>query len=276
MLLNRSENVSLFLLNAVTGEFQFVKTIESFENSQGGVEQVAFNNSGSQFAMSTNGIPHITSNPLDINLNDLKPSQVVVYNMSQSISNPNPAFNRQSYSEAGICNTVAFYWSPNDKFIYTTNANLVTEKNDNSVTTLQVLPSLKKIQNFSTANDYNVAACWIYVDPILQLVFVSSSNANAISVFKNDLNNGLIPINNAIGNDTYFITLPNNSQDNTELLSLDNFLFTLKSFSDYSILSFQISADGQLTKIDTKPVIQTPIKSKLAYNFLGLKGFKKE
>ena len=274
--LESQRNVSLFLLNMLTGELQFEKTIEIYPNSDGGINQVAFNRHGTKFAISTNGIPHITNDVQFISLQDQIPSKVIVYNFSQNSNNPNPAFNKQIFSEIGISNTVSFDWSANDDFIYVVNGNITIQKNDNSLVSLQVDSILKKVQHFSVADAFGAAACWIFVDPVLQLTFVASPGANAISVFKNNAQGKLDIFNPPNGKDTYFITLPGAREDNTELFTIGDYLFTLKSFFNFTFISFKINNDGTITKIDEQRVIETPIKSDGAYNFLGLKGFQKE
>ena len=269
-------NVTLFLLNSQTGILEFEKTIETYPNSDGGINQVAFNRSGTKFAISTHGIPHVTDDVKYISLEDQIPSKVIVYDFSQNSSSPNPAYNKQVFSETGVSNTVAFDWSVNNDFIYATNGNLTVEKNDYSIVSLQVNPILKKVQNFSTADAYDADACWVYVDPIFNLTFVASPGVDAVSVFKNNTQGYLTAFNLPNGKGTYFITLPGETEDNTELYTIGNYLFTLKSFLDFKVVSFKINNDGTITQIDEQPVIETPIKSEGAYNFLGLKGFQKE
>ena len=270
-------NVSLFQFNATTGALNFIKTLDYFQNIDGAVNSVVFNRKANQFAVVTGGIVQITDEPEQVDSNFQKPGKLYVYNFvqgAQLLSQPLP---RIEYYENGCSDLIGFSWSLDDKNIYLTNANLSAAKYRNSLVTLSISNnSINKIQNFATSNAAMDAACWSLVDSVRNLLMISSTGDDAITVYKINQQNTLNIFGNNANEISYFFKYNtyNGSNDNTELFLLENKLYNVRSFDAFTFNMLLINNDGSLVPLVEADVKGANIRSQGVYNFLGLVGYK--
>ena len=177
------------------------------------------------------------------------------------------------YEEAGVSGSIGLSWSPNDQYVYLSNFNLQSSKEENSVT-VHDGNTAEKIQNFGSA-DRNDEACWTWVSNDKSHLYVVSFAQNVISVFNigsdDKLEKSLDP--------NFFARKGNPPMGDTKDMyqSGDGYLYASGSFQTHSIAAFKTAGSGALTEISGSPyaVPSSVGKTKEQHAYLGLTGFDK-
>ncbi len=147
-----NRNVAVFNMDATTGILSFKNIGATYmDGNNGGPCTVDFNADGSKIAVSTWGVTHFAT--LEPNLMLQKPGRLYIYgfsggNMTQT----------GMYEEVGVSGNIGFSWSPNGNYIYRTNFNLHSTKEDYSVTVHNSTTAVL-VQHFGTGMR-NDEACW--------------------------------------------------------------------------------------------------------------------
>lgn len=260
-------NLAVFTFDISTGILKF-KSIGATYNSgiYGGPTTVEFNPDGNKLAVSTWGVPHFATPDADLSLQ--KPGKLIIYNFANGTLTQTGMF-----SEVGVSGNIGISWSPNGKYVYMSNFNLHSSKENNSLT-VHDGTSAAKIQNFATAGR-NDEGCWTWVSLNKQKLFVASFGENVVSVF--DIG-GDSKISQSL-NPNFFQRgggLPvGDTKDMHE--TPDGYLYVAGAFQSHSVTTFKMAADGSLTEVSGSPyyIPSSLGKTKEQHAFLGLTGFEK-
>ena len=260
-------NVAVFTLNKSNGLLEFKNIGATYsDGNNGGPTTVDFNSTGTKIAVSTWGVAHIMTPDPDLELQN--PSRLYIYDFASGMLTQTGM-----YEEAGVSGSIGFSWSPNDQYIYLSNFNLHSSKEDNSVT-VHDGNTAAKIQNFGSA-DRNDEACWTWVSIDKSQLYVVSFAQNVISVFDigsdDKLAKTLTP--------NFFARRNNPPMGDTKDMyqTRDGYLYAAGSFQTHSIATFKTQSSGALTEISGSPyVVPSSIgKTKEQHAYLGLTGFEK-
>ncbi len=260
-------NLAVFTFNESNGLLEYKSIGATFsDGTYGGPTTVEFNSDGSKVAVSTWGVTHIMAPDADTMLQ--KPSRLYIYdfnggNLSQT----------GVYEEKGVSGSIGFSWSPNGQYIYLSNFNLHSSKEDHSVTVHNSTTGAK-IQNFTTA-DRNDEACWTWVSLDRTKLFTASFGTNFISVFDiggdGRLGVSLNPNFFARGGAIPMADTKDMHQ------SPDNYLYVAGAFMTHSVSVFKIGGNGALTEMSGSPyrIPSSAGKTPMEHAFIGLTGFEK-
>lgn len=260
-------NLSVFTLNESNGLLEFKSIGATYtDGTAGGPTTVDFNSDGSKLAVSTWGVTHIMTPDADTMLQ--KPGRLYLYNFSGGALTQSGM-----YEEQGVSGNIGLSWSPNGQYIYLTNFNLHSSKEDHSVTVHNSTTGAK-VQNFSSA-DRNDEACWTWVSLDRSKLFTASFATNYISVFDiggdGKLSVSLSPNFFARGG-----SIP--MADTKEMhQSADNYLYVAGAFKTHSVSIFKVGGNGALTEMSGSPyrIPSSSGKTEMEHAFIGLTGFDK-
>jgi len=260
-------NVAVFTFDKSNGMLTYKNIGATYnDGSNGGPTTIDFNHSGSKIAVSTWGVTHImTPDPI---LELQKPGRLYIYDFSDGTLTPTG-----TYEEVGISGNIGFSWSPNGKYIYASNFNLHSSKEDNSVTVLDGNTGAK-LQNFESGNR-NDEACWTWVSNNKSKLYVVSFAENVVSVFDiaadNKLHKTLSP--------NYFTRAGNIPMgDSKDMYQADDYLYVSGAFQTHTLSVFKMSNSGALNELSGSPyAVPSSIgKTKEQHAYLGLTGFEKK
>lgn len=260
-------NLAVFTFNQTTGLLQFSSIGATYDSGQyGGPTTVEFNPGGTKLITSTWGVTHIMTPEQDLTLQ--KPGRLYVYSFAGGTLTQTGLF-----EETGVSGNIGISWSPNGQYIYMTNFNLHSSKEDNSVTVHDGTTGAK-IQNFASGGR-NDEACWTWVSRDKTKLFVASFAQNVVSVFDIGADNKL----SKSLNPNFFARGGGIPEGDTKDMheTPGSFLYVLGSFQSHSVSIFKVAANGVLTEESGSPY-QVPSsvgKTKEQHAFLGLTGFEK-
>lgn len=261
-----NRNVAIFTMDVATGVLAFKNIGATYmDGTNGGPTTVDFNADGTKIAVSTWGVAHFLTQEPDLTLQ--KPGRLYIYsfaggNMSQT----------GMYEETGVSGNIGFSWSPNGAYIYLTNFNLHSSKEDYSVT-VHNSTTAALVQHFPTGmrNDEN---CWTWVSNDKTKLFTAAFTENTVSVFDiagdGKLSVSLSP--------NYFPRSGVPEEDTKDMYqSSDGYLYVSGAFQSHTITTFKVGANGALTENAGSPykVPSSVGKSKLEHAYIGLTGFDK-
>ncbi|GAB2576521.1 lactonase family protein [Spirosoma areae] len=260
-------NLAVFSFNQTTGLLQFSRIGATYDSGQyGGPTTVEFNSGGTKLITSTWGVAHIMTPDPDLTLQ--KPGRLYVYSFAGGTLTQTGL-----YEETGVSGNIGISWSPNGEYIYMSNFNLHSSKEDNSLTVHDGTTGAK-IQNFATGGR-NDEGCWTWVSRDKSKLFVASFAQNVVSVFDigadNKLSKSLTPNFFARGGG-----IPEgDTKDMHE--TPGNFLYVLGAYQSHSVSTFKVAANGSLAEESSSPyrVPSSVGKTKDQHAFLGLTGFEK-
>lgn len=268
VMMSNNRNVAVFTMDMTSGVLSFKNIGATYpEGTYGGPSNIDFNESGSKIAVSTWGVTHIMTPDADLSLQ--KPSRFFSYdfnngNMTQT----------GMYEETGVSGSIGFSWSPNGQYIYMSNFNLHSSKEDNSVT-VHNSGTAAKVQNFATGAARNDEACWTWVSNDKSKLFVVSFASNEVNVFDiggdGKLSKSLSP--------NYFARqggIP--MADSKDLYqSSDGYLYVSGAFMTHSVAAFTVGGNGALSELSASPyrVPSSTGKTDKEHAFIGLTGFDK-
>ena len=260
-------NLAVFTFNQVTGLLQFSQIGATYESGQfGGPTTVEFNANGTKLITSTWGVPHFMTPEPDLSLQ--KPGRLYVYSFAGG-----SLTQTGMYEEAGVSGNIGISWSPNGQYIYMSNFNLHSSKENNSLTVHDGTTGAK-VQNFATGGR-NDEGCWTLVSRDQSKLFVASFGENIVSVLDigadNRLTQSLTP--NFFGRRG---GIPmGDTKDMYE--APGNFLYVLGAYQSHTIAWYKVAASGALTEESGSPypVPSSIGKTKDQHAFLGLTGFEK-
>lgn len=263
-----ARNLAVFTFDASSGLLQFKNIGATYnDGNYGGPTTVEFNADGSKIAVSTWGVAHFATMDPDLTLQ--RPGRLYIYDFSAGHLTQTGEF-----QEEGISGNIGISWSPNDQYVYMTNFNLHSSKENNSLT-IHDGTTATKVQNFATAGR-NDEGCWTWVSLDEQHLYVASFNENVVSVFdiKND---GKI----AQTLDPNFFTRRGDipAGDTKDMHGTpDGFLYVSGAFQSHTVTTYKKGANGALTEISGSPyaVPSSAGKTKDQHAYLGLTGFEKE
>lgn len=259
-------NVAVFTFDQATGLLQYKHIGAAYTNgNNGGPCTVEFNSTGTKLAVSTWGIPHFLTPDADLALQ--RPGRLYVYDFSAGNLTQTGL-----YEETGVSGNIGISWSPNDQYIYMTNFNLHSSKEDNSVT-VHNGTTAAKVQNFATSNR-NDEACWTWVSLDDRKLHTASFTSNDISSF--DIG----------GSNLLSVSLqPNFVQrrgvpmpDTKDMHEAGGYLYVSGAFQSHSISTFRRNeTTGALTEVPSSPYFIPSVKGKTPDQvaFMGLTGFDK-
>lgn len=259
-------NVAVFTFNPSNGILNYKNIGATYtDGTNGGPCTVDFNSTGTKVAVSTWGIAHFDVADPDLKLQ--KPGRLYVYDFSAGT-----LAQTGMYEETGVSGNIGISWSPTDKYIYMTNFNLHSSKEDNSVT-VHDGTTAAKVQNFATA-DRNDEACWTWVSLDKRKLYTASFTGNDISVFDigtdDKLSVSLHP-NFVVRKGVPLI-------DTKDLHEAGGYLYASGAFQSHSISIFKRNeSTGAVTEISSSPYFIPSVarKTSLQVAFMGLTGFDK-
>ncbi len=260
-------NVAIFAFNKTTGLLEYKSIGATYmDGNNGGPTTIEFNTAGTKIAVSTWGVTHFMTP--DADLTKQKPSRLYVYNFSAGTLTQTGI-----YEEVGVSGSIGFSWSPNDQYIYLSNFNLHSSKEENSVTVHDGSTGAK-IQNFATGGR-NDEGCWTWVSLDRTKLYVVSFGENVVSVFDigsdNKLAKTLTP--------NFFMRKGNPPPGDSKDLyqTSDGYLYVAGSYQTHSIVAYRTGGSGALTEISGSPyaVPSSVAKTKDQHAYLGLTGFEK-
>ncbi|MBC8046398.1 MAG: hypothetical protein H7Y00_06355 [Fimbriimonadaceae bacterium] len=260
-------NLAVFTLDQNTGLLSFNSIGATYnEGTYGGPTSVEFNSTGTKIAVSTWGVTHFAVDEPDLSLQN--PGRLYIYDFSGGVLSESGM-----YEEEGVSGNIGLSWSPNDNYIYLSNFNLHSTKEDNSLT-VHDGSTAAKVQNFETGSR-NDEACWTLVSPDNQNLFVASFGENVISVF--DINSDGM-ISKTLDPNFYARgggLPPGDTKDMYQ--TPDGYLYVSGAFHSHTVSVFTVGAGGALSEITGSPY-EVPssmgmISTEEAY--LGLTGFEK-
>jgi 6-phosphogluconolactonase (cycloisomerase 2 family) len=263
-----ARNLAVFTFDESKGMLEFKNIGATYnEGTYGGPTTVEFNGDGSKIAVSTWGVPHFMTP--DADLTKQRPGRLYIYNFSAGNLTETGKF-----EEEGISGNIGFSWSPNDKYIYLSNFNLHSSKENNSLT-VHDGTTAAKVQNFATAGR-NDEGCWTWVSLDKRHLYVASFGENVVSVFdiKSDgkiaktldpnffKRRGPIPMGD--------------TKDMHE--SPDGYLYVAGAFQSHTITTYKKASNGALSEVSGSPymVPSSVGKTKDQHAYLGLTGFERE
>lgn len=177
------------------------------------------------------------------------------------------------YEEIGVSGNIGFSWSPNDQYIYSSNFNLHSLKEGNSITVHDGNTGAK-IQNFASAGR-NDEACWTWVSLDRSKLYVASFAENVISVFDIGADNKLVKTLTP----NFFTRAGNPPMGDTKDMyqTSDGYLYVAGSFQTHTIAVFKMAGSGALSETSGSPyaVPSSAGKTKEQHAYLGLTGFEK-
>lgn len=261
-----NRNVAVFSMDAATGILTFKNIGATYmDGTNGGPTNVDFNEDGSKIAVSTWGVAHFLTPEPDLTLQ--KPGRLYIYSFSGGAMSQTGM-----YEEVGVSGNIGFSWSPNGKYIYLTNFNLHSSKEDYSVT-VHNSTDATLVQHFPTGmrNDEN---CWTWISNDKTKLFTAAFTENVISVFDiggdGKLSVSLTP--------NYFPRSGVPEEDTKDMYqSSDGYLYVSGAFQSHTITTFKVAGNGALTESSGSPyhVPSSAGKSKLEHAYIGLTGFDK-
>lgn len=260
-------NLAVFNFNKSNGILEYKSIGATYmDGNNGGPVTVEFNSTGSKIAVSTWGVPHFMTP--DADLTKQKPGRLYTYNFSGGGLTQTGMF-----EEAGVSGTIGFSWSPNDQYIYLTNFNIHSSKEDNSVT-VHDGTTAAKVQNFSSAGR-NDEACWTWVSLDRSKLYVVSFAENVVSVFDIGADNKLVKTLTP----NFFARAGNPPMGDSKDLyqTNDGYLYVSGAFQTHSVAVFKMAASGSLSEVSGSPyaIPSSAGKTKEQHAFLGLTGFEK-
>lgn len=260
-------NVAIFAFNKTTGVLEYRSIGATYmDGNNGGPTTIEFNAAGTKIAVSTWGVTHFMAP--DADLTKQKPGRLYIYNFSAGTLTQTGV-----YEEVGVSGNIGFSWSPNDQYIYLSNFNLHSSKEDHSVTVHDGSTGVK-IQNFATGGR-NDEGCWTWVSNDRTKLYVVSFGENVVSAFNigsdNRLAKTLTPnFFTRRGNPP-----PGDSKDLYE--TTDGYLYVAGSYQTHTVVVYRTSGSGTLSEITGSPyaVPSSVGRTKEQHAYLGLTGFEK-
>jgi 6-phosphogluconolactonase (cycloisomerase 2 family) len=260
-------NLAVFTLNQTSGVLSYKGIGATYmDGASGGPTTVDFNAAGTKIAVSTWGVPHFATPNADLALQ--KPGRLYIYDFNAGMLTQTGM-----YEEEGVSGNIGFSWSPNDQYIYLSNFNLHSSKENNSLTVHNAMTG-DKVQNFATGGR-NDEGCWTWVSIDKRKLYVASFGENVISAFT-ILGNNLIE---KTLDPNFFMRRgqipPGDTKDMHE--TADGYLYVSGAFQSHTIATFRTSATGMLSEVMASPyyVPTSKGKSKEQHAYLGLTGLDK-
>ncbi len=262
-------NIYLFSFNARTGDLVPVRSLDTYNGTNGGPTTVAFNNDGSRLAVATWGIAHFgTATPTH-----QKPSRVYVYDFDARSGNVD---NERFYEEDGVAGSIGFNWDTRTQNLFVSNFNLTESKRDHSLTVLRDTgKSVEKVAYFGTGQGADIdEACWTIISPSGDKLYVSSFGGNLISEFNINRKGAVTKVGRAP--ETAFTlrkngTPPGDTKD--MFITPDGkFMYVLGAYQTFTVSKFDIARTGSLALDNEYSVESATERGAGAYNFLGLAG----
>jgi 6-phosphogluconolactonase (cycloisomerase 2 family) len=260
-------NLAVFTFDQSTGVLLFNSIGATYtDGTNGGPAATEFNSSGTKLAVSTWGVPHFAVDDPDLSLQ--KPGRLYTYDFASGMLTQSGL-----YEEEGVSGNIGISWSPNDAYVYMTNFNLHSSKEDNSVT-VHDGNTASKVQNFPTG-PRNDEACWTLVSTDKQHLFTASFSSNIVSVF-NIGSDGLL---SKSLDPNYFERSgglpPGDTKD--MYMTPDGYLYVSGAFHTHTLTTFSVGANGALSEVSGSPY---PVPSSFwmigaQQAYLGLTGFEK-
>jgi 6-phosphogluconolactonase (cycloisomerase 2 family) len=260
-------NLAIFTLNPATGVLQFSRVGPTYDSGQfGGPTTVEFNATGTKLITSTWGVPHFMTPDADLAVQ--KPGRLYVYSFAGGTLTQTGL-----YEEPGVSGNIGISWSPNGQYIYMSNFNLHSSKENNSLT-VHDGTTAAKLQNFATGGR-NDEGCWTHVSLDRTKLYVASFGENIVSVFNIGPNNQL----SQSLNPNFFVRGGNLPMGDTKDMyeTPGGYLYVLGAFQSHSVTIFKMGANGALTEEAGSPyrIPSSGGKTKEQHAFLGLTGFEK-
>lgn len=260
-------NLAVFTFDQATGLLQFSRIGATYDSGQfGGPTTVEFNAGGTKLITSTWGVTHIMTPEPDPTLQ--KSGRLYVYSFAGGTLSQTGL-----YEETGVSGNIGISWSPNGQYIYMSNFNLHSSKEENSLT-VHDGTTAAKIQNFATGGR-NDEGCWTLVSRDKTKLFVASFAQNVVSVFDIGADNKLTKSLNP----NFFARGGGIPEGDTKDMyeTPGNFLYVLGAFQSHSVSTFKVAANGALSEESGSPyrVPSSVGKTKEQHAFLGLTGFEK-
>ncbi|WP_196890052.1 hypothetical protein [Aureivirga sp. CE67] len=259
-------SVVLFSLNKNTGILTFETIIDSyFDANIGGISSVDFNQNGDRLSVSTLGIYHFSvpfPNP-DI----IKPSYVNFYDFNNGNSTL-----AHSFFQDGISGTTAAVWSPNGTRSYAASFNLIEEKIDHDVYSLNT-STYEISENFRAGTGFEPGTCWSNISLDKKTFFAVNFGENAIISYNIGEDDAISEIEN--GRVEAKGLEPDEFKD---LINLGNYVYVISAINEHKISIFYLSANGVLTELADSPYeIPSSIgKTSADEIYLGLAGYELE
>lgn len=262
---DNERNIQLFTFNSASGTLTSAAQLDKYVRENGGPTCVSFSNDGSKLAVATWGIAHFdTQSP---SLDEQHPSRVYIYDFSNGIVS-----NKRYFEETGIAGTIGFSWDKNSNSkLYASNFNLITSKQNNSVTVLSDDgTTITKTSNYSVTPTSAInEACWTTLNAAGDKLYVASFQTNLVSTFT--VNGSAL---NYESNETRGGLAPNGDSKELWISPDGKFVYNTGAFNSFSVNRFDAtgnSLDYKTQTFLTSTSDGAGIPGK--YNFIGLIGF---
>lgn len=261
-----ARNLAVFTFDQAQGLLAFQSIGATYtDGTNGGPAALAFNADGSRLGVSTWGVAHILAPDADLTVQE--PGRLYLYSFSAGTLTQTGLF-----EEEGVSGQIGVSWSPNNQYVYVTNFNLHSSKEDNSVT-VHDGTTAAKVQNFPSGIR-NDEACWTLVSLDQRRLFTASFASNEVSTF------------DIAGDGTLSVSLNPNSvvrrnvpmPDTKDMYQTpDGFLYVAGAFLSHTVSVFRIGGDGALTEEPGSPyaVPSSAGTTSDQQAFIGLIGFER-
>ena len=264
---DQERNIQLFKFDSSNGNLTLIAKLDTYVRENGGPTCVKFSDDGSKLAVATWGITHFgTVSP---SLAEQHPSRVYFYDFNNGAIS-----NKRYFEETGISGTIGIdFANNNNKLLYATNFNVTVAKTDNSLTVLADNGSaVTKAANFTTGKEDDLdEACWTFIGPKKDRLYVASFTGNVITTYKLD----------GMGNVTDKLSFekrgdfapPGDSKE--QYVTPDNrYLYNTGALQSFSINIFDVNSGGvNYRSQKTLATTKGSVGLLGAYNFLGLDGY---
>lgn len=260
-----ARNLAVFTFDQAQGLLAFQSIGATYtDGTNGGPAAVTFNSDGTRLAVSTWGVPHFATPDADLSLQ--RPGRLYVYGFSAGT-----LAQTGLYEEEGVSGNIGLSWSPNNQYIYMTNFNLHSSKEDNSVT-VHDGATAAKVQNFATSTR-NDEACWTYVSLDQRRLFTASFGSNAVSTF-DIAADGTLSVSLSPNFAVRRGAPPSDTKDMYQ--TPDDYLYVAGAFQTHGVSIFRIGADGALTEESASPyaIPSSAGTTSDQQAFIGLTGFE--
>ncbi|WP_196886427.1 hypothetical protein [Aureivirga sp. CE67] len=261
---SNERNITLFSLELETGMLTFETVLDTyFDGNLGGVSSVNFNQNGDKFTVTTMGIYHALINYPNPSL--IKPAQTYFYNFNNGSATENGVF-----MEEGVAGTVAAIWSPSESKVYTVSFNVIEDKIDYDVVSINT-SDYSLSQHFRSGLELDNSSCWLAFSEDKRDLFAVNLGENTIASYRVGANDNL----EIIANPYITRTTGLEGRELKDIISQNGFVYAVSAVNSHKISIFQLNGDGSLTELSYSPF---PIPSARNFTeedaiFLGLVGY---